>query len=98
MATFAVTSEEIKRTYDGKFAMSFDPMHSQMARACFFRCGSGRVRRADWSEREIESGIFHGFDRRGQYQRSRDLRAISDARNARVDRPDSAGQRRRARR
>jgi len=57
IATFAVTSEEIKRTYDGKFAMSFDPMNPQIGKGVFFAGFPGRERRR-LSEREIESCIF----------------------------------------
>ncbi len=45
IATFAVTSEEIKRTYDGKFAMSFDPMNPQIGKGVFFAGFPGRERR-----------------------------------------------------
>ena len=57
IATFAITSEEIKKTYDGKFAMSFDPMNPQVGKGVFFAGFPGRERRL-LSEREIESGIF----------------------------------------
>jgi len=57
IATFAITSEEIKRTYDGKFAMSFDPMNPQVGKGVFFAGFPGRERRL-LSEHEIESGIF----------------------------------------
>jgi hypothetical protein len=57
IATFAIASEEIKETYDGKFAMSFEPMNIKLARACFCAGFPGRERRL-LSEREIESGIF----------------------------------------
>ena len=35
IATFLITPDEIDRTGDGRFAMSFNPMVPQTARACF---------------------------------------------------------------
>lgn len=57
IATFAITSEEIKRSYDGRFAMSFNPMNPQIGKGVLFAGFPGLARRR-LSEREIESGIF----------------------------------------
>jgi hypothetical protein len=35
IATFAISSEEIKRTHDGRFAMSFDPMNPEIGKGVF---------------------------------------------------------------
>jgi hypothetical protein len=60
IATFAITSEEIKKTYDGKFAMSLDPMNPQIGKGVFF-AGFPGLERRQLSERQIESGIFRAL-------------------------------------
>ncbi len=57
IATFAITSEEIRKTADSKFAMSFNPMNPEEGKGVFFAGFPGLARRR-LSEREIESGIF----------------------------------------
>jgi hypothetical protein len=57
IATFLVTPDEIERTGDGKFAMSFDPMNPQTGKGVLFAGFPGLARRR-LSELKIESGIF----------------------------------------
>jgi hypothetical protein len=57
IATFAITPDEIRRTGDGKFAMSFDPMVPETGKGVVFAGFPGTARRR-LSEYEIESGIF----------------------------------------
>jgi hypothetical protein len=57
IATFAIGSDEVRMTGDGKFAMSFDPMIPQTGKGVIF-CGFPGLERRRLSEREIESGIF----------------------------------------
>ena len=84
IATFAITSEEIKKTYDGKFAMSFDPMNPQGGQGRVFRRVS-RSRKATSERARDRKRYFYGFDRRGQCQRSRDLGHFD--RERQVDKP-----------
>ena len=35
IATFAINLEEVRKTGDGRFAMSFDPMNPQTGKVCF---------------------------------------------------------------
>lgn len=57
IATFTIAPEEIRKTYAGRFAMSFEPMNPQIGKGVFFAGFPGRERRR-LSEREILSGIF----------------------------------------
>jgi hypothetical protein len=57
IATFSITPDEIRKTGDGKFAMSFDPMNPQIGKGVVFARFPGLARRL-LSERAIESGIF----------------------------------------
>jgi hypothetical protein len=57
IAIFLISPDEIKRSGDGKFAMSFDPMVPQMSKGVLFAGFPGIARRR-LSEREIENGIF----------------------------------------
>lgn len=57
IATFLITADEIRRTGDGRFAMSFDPMIPQTGKGVFFAGFPGLARRR-LSERAIENGIF----------------------------------------
>lgn len=57
IATFSITPEEIRKTGDGKFAMSFHTMNPQIGKGVFF-AGFPGLARLRLSEREIESGIF----------------------------------------
>jgi hypothetical protein len=57
IATFQIAPNEIGRTYEGKFAMSFDPLVPQKDRGVSF-AGFPAVERTWLSEREIETGIF----------------------------------------
>ena len=42
IATFAISSEEIKKTADSKFAMSFNPMNPEEGKGVFFRISRSR--------------------------------------------------------
>jgi Trypsin-like peptidase domain len=57
IATFVIEPDEIQRTFEGKFAMSFDPMVPQTGRGVVFVGFPGRERH-HLSEWEIETGIF----------------------------------------
>jgi hypothetical protein len=57
IATFMISPDEVRRTGDGRFAMSFDPMVPQMGKGVLFAGFPGIARRR-LSEREIENGIF----------------------------------------
>lgn len=57
IATFSITPDEIRKTADGKFAMSFHPMNPEIGKGVFF-CGFPGLARRELGERKIESGIF----------------------------------------
>jgi hypothetical protein len=57
IATFAISPEEIRKTAESKFAMSFNPMNPEEGKGVFFAGFPGLARR-QLSEREIEGGIF----------------------------------------
>jgi hypothetical protein len=45
IATFVISPDEVKRTGDGRFAMSFDPMVPQLGKGVFFAGFPGIARR-----------------------------------------------------
>lgn len=57
IATFIISEDEIGRTGDGRFPMSFDPMKPATGRGVLLAGFPGLARRR-LSEREIENGIF----------------------------------------
>ena len=57
IATFSIFPSEVRQSYDGKSAMSFDPMVPQIGKGVLFAGFPGRERRR-LDPRTIESGIF----------------------------------------
>jgi len=57
IATFLISPDEIRRTFEGKYAMSFDPMVPQRDRGVVFT-GFPRRERRRLGERGIETRIF----------------------------------------
>jgi hypothetical protein len=57
IATFQISSEEIRRTHPGRWAMSFDPMVPEKGKGIIF-AGFPSAARTRLSERAIENGIF----------------------------------------
>jgi len=57
IATFLISPDEVRRTGDGRFTMSFDPMIPQTGKGVFF-VGFPGIARRRLSEREIENAIF----------------------------------------
>jgi hypothetical protein len=57
IATFSISPDEVRQSYDGKSAMSFDPMAPQIGKGVFFAGFPGRERRR-LQPREMESGVF----------------------------------------
>jgi Trypsin-like peptidase domain len=57
IATFSISLDEVRQSYEGKSAMSFDPMMPKIGKGVLFAGFPGRERRR-LQPRAIESGVF----------------------------------------